>query len=138
VKTILLFTILLFTTKVYCQKVTYKDLIGKWQQIFPKRSSYIEYLNFIDSSHFYILNIATPAVIKSNNDTIFNIYKLDTSTEYTTMQIGKEVKDGNDHINRTLILRKKGDNILFVKFLRPDWLPNGEDFPGDNRVYKRL
>lgn len=119
-KRILLPSLLFLAVNASSQKVTVTDLIGHWQQSSPSEKNASHYLDFIDSSHFNMIDSAVfpnSSILSSSHGTLYINYKLDTSAKYTTIETwaGTNPKQRLYHTD-FYMLRKKGD-LLLMKYM---------------------
>ena len=137
---IILFLILIFSAvNSYCQKVTYKDLIGHWLRINRPKEMGMYNLVFIDSTHYNMVDTTFPLpASQSSYGTFYANYELDTSTQYTTMETwyGTNPKSRQHHTD-FYIIRKKDDS-LFMQYVKPK---NAKWYDNDSlylKKYKRV
>jgi hypothetical protein len=116
VKRILLPVLLFLAVNGYSQKVTVIDLIGFWQLTSPAEENSSHYLEFIDSSHYNMIDSAVfpnSPILISSYGTLYMNYQLDTSTNYTTIETwaGTNTAQRLYHTD-FYMLRIKGDSLL--------------------------
>jgi hypothetical protein len=141
-KTILLSSLLFFAVNSCSHKVTYKDLIGHWKKIFPLEKNSVYYLDFIDSTHYNMIDTTSTfpdlPIITSAYGTLYMNYQLYTSTKYTTIETWAGINPAQRLYHTDFyILRKKGDLLLmkYVTNRNAKWEDNDTAYL---KTYKRM
>ncbi len=141
-KTILLPSFLFFTVNNYCQKVAYKDLMGHWQKIFPLEKNSVHYLDFIDSTHYNMIDTTFTfpdlPIITSAYGTLYMNYVLDTSAKYTTIETWAGINPKERLYHTDFYILRKKDDLLLMKYVanrNAKWEDNDTAYL---KTYKRV